>query len=487
MHLGALAGPQSGLTGEAASAEITGLSADSREIAPGYLFAALPGTLTDGARFIPSAVANGAAALLLPEGCSAERPQDIPIIEDPNPRRRLALMAARFFGAQPEVAVAVTGTNGKTSVATFVRQIWQGLGHRAASLGTLGVASGTACQPLPHTTPEPVALHRLLAELARDGVTHVALEASSHGLQQHRVDGVGLNAAAFTNISRDHLDYHDDFDAYLAQKLRLFRELLPDGAPVVIDADAEGGAAVHEIARERCLRLLSVGRLGETLALVDVRRQGFSQQLTVRHGDDRHEIRLPLVGGFQSSNALVAAALCMGCRASADEVLPLLERLEGATGRLELAGVTGQNAHVFIDYSHTPDALANALAALRPYAENRLIVVFGCGGDRDPGKRPEMGAAARDGADLVYVTDDNPRSEDPAAIRAAAMAAVPGGIDVADRREAIGAAIDALGPGDVLLVAGKGHETGQTIGDRVVPFSDHEVVREALAAETADV
>lgn len=486
MQLGALAGPRSGLTGEAEATEITGLSADSREIGPGYLFAALPGTLTDGARFIPAAVANGAAALLLPEGSPAERPPGLPVIEDANPRRRLALMAARFFGAQPEVAVAVTGTNGKTSVATFVSQLWQGLGHRAASLGTLGVAAGPASQPLPHTTPEPVTLHRVLAELARDGVTHLAMEASSHGLQQQRVDGVRLRAAAFTNISRDHLDYHGDFESYLDQKLRLFREVIPEGAPVVVDADANGADAVREVARKRGLPLLSVGRAGETLTLVDVGREGFSQRLTVRHGDERYEIGLPLVGGFQCSNALVSAALCMACGASADEVLPLIARLEGAAGRLDLAGVTGRNAPVFIDYSHTPDALANALAALRPYAEKRLVVVFGCGGDRDPGKRPEMGAAARDGADLVYVTDDNPRSEDPAAIRAAALAAVPDGIDVGDRREAIAAAIGALGPGDVLLVAGKGHETGQTVGDRVLPFSDHQVVREILAMEATD-
>ncbi len=462
--------------------EITGLTADSREVAPGYLFAALPGTKLDGARFIPDAVKGGAAAILVCDDDAAMGGLGVPVIATDNPRRELALMAARFYGAQPETAVAVTGTNGKTSVVSFVRQIWQGLGYEAASLGTVGLVAPGGAHKLIHTSPDPVTLHRELAQLAKDGVTHVALEASSHGLQQHRLDGVRLAAGAFTNITRDHLDYHASFEDYLAQKLRLFRELLPEGAAAVIDADAPGADAAREAALARGLRLLEVGCRGDTLRLASDERDGFAQRLAVIYHGNTHHIRLPLVGAFQSANALVAAALCIACGEAGDKVLPLLETLKGATGRLEHAGTAESGAPIFIDYAHTPDALANALQALRPYAQGRLVVVFGCGGDRDRGKRPQMGEVAATQADLVYVTDDNPRSEDPGAIRAEIMAAAKGATEIGDRREAIAAATGVLKDGDVLLVAGKGHETGQIVGDKVIPFSDHDAVREALGS-----
>ncbi len=466
--------------------DITGLTADSREVRPGFLFAALPGTQHDGARFVPAALAAGAVAVLLPAGSAVADALDVPVIAHPDPRRALALMAARFAGAQPEVVVAVTGTNGKTSVAAFVRQIWQGLGLQAASLGTVGIVSNAGHRPLSHTTPEPVTLHRLLAEMAADGVSHLALEASSHGLQQRRLDGVRLCAGAFTNISRDHLDYHPTFADYFRQKLRLFETLLPDGAPVVIDVDAPGGGDVHAVAINRGLRAFTVGRRGHDLRLLALERDGDAQRLKLHHDGRDHAIRLPLVGDFQVQNALVAAGLCMVCGFPAQEVLPHLERLQGARGRLERVGATEDGAPVFVDYAHTPDALQNALRALRPYVRGRLLVVFGCGGDRDQGKRAQMGRAAVAGAELVYVTDDNPRSEEPAEIRRQIMAGAPGAVEIAGREAAIREAVAALEPGDVLLVAGKGHESGQIIGQQVLPYSDHEAVRAALAGEVAN-
>ncbi len=466
--------------------EITGLTADSRLVQPGFLFAALPGTSVDGAQFIPAAVQAGAAAILLPKDSPMPGGVDLPVIAVEDPRRALALMAARFYGAQPQTVVAVTGTNGKTSVASFVRQIWQRLGHRAASLGTVGLFTHDRHIPLSHTTPEPVELQRLLAELAAEGVDHLALEASSHGLQQRRLDGIRFAAGGFTNISRDHLDYHPTFADYFQQKLRLFDTLLPDGAAAVIDIDSPGGRDVQSVAQNRGLQVFTVGRQGQNLTLLAAERDGYAQRLKIAHEGQRFDIKLPLVGGFQVQNALVAAGLCIVTGAAAADVLPQLAHLQGARGRLELAATTPSGAPVFIDYAHTPDALANALAALRPYARGRLVVVFGCGGDRDQGKRPEMGRAAVEGADIVYVTDDNPRSEDPATIRKQIMAAAPGAIEIAGRGEAIAQAIANLAEGDLLLVAGKGHETGQIIGTQTIPFSDHEAVRAAIAGETSD-
>jgi UDP-N-acetylmuramoyl-L-alanyl-D-glutamate--2,6-diaminopimelate ligase len=482
MTLGELLGPEANLPPALARVSVTGLAADSRAVDPGFLFAALPGMKADGTEFIAEALRRGASAVLVPEGV-AHPVSQAPIIEDADPRRRLALIAARFFGRQPETAVAVTGTNGKTSVASFVRQLWAALGFDAASLGTIGVVSPRGTETLKHTTPDPIELHAILARLAKDGVTHLALEASSHGLQQRRVDGIRFAAGAFTNISRDHMDYHATFEDYFAQKLRLFIALLPQGAGAVIDVDSEAGLRVAAEAEARGLALISVGRAGKTLRLVSAEPQGFAQTLVVEHKGKRHELRLPLVGSFQASNALVAAGLCLATGSRAADVLPRLTDLHGARGRLDLAGSARGGAQIFIDYAHTPDALAKALDALRPYVQSRLLVVFGCGGDRDKGKRPEMGAVAASKADLAIVTDDNPRSESPAAIRRAILAAAPGAIEIGDRAAAIAEAIASLRKGDVLLIAGKGHETGQTIGTTIIPFSDHDAVAAALQAE----
>ena len=482
MTLGELLGPEANLPPALARVSVTGLAADSRAVEPGFLFAALPGVKADGTEFIAEALRRGAAAVLAPEGVAHPASQ-APIIEDADPRRRLARMAARFYGAQPETTVAVTGTNGKTSVASFVRQLWTALGCKAASLGTVGVVSPRGTETLKHTTPDPIELHAILARLAKDGVTHLAFEASSHGLQQRRADGIKLAAGAFTNISRDHMDYHATFEDYFAQKLRLFTELLPQGAGAVVDVDSEAGKQVAAEAQARGLALITVGRAGNTLRLVSAEPEGFAQRLVVEHDGKRHELRLPLVGSFQASNALVAAGLCLATGSRAPEVLPLLQDLHGARGRLDLAGTARGGAPIFVDYAHTPDALAKALDALRPYVQSRLLVVFGCGGDRDKGKRPEMGAVAAEKADLAIVTDDNPRSESPAAIRHAILAAAPGAIEIGDRTAAIAEAIAALRKGDVLLIAGKGHETGQSIGTTVIPFSDHDAVWAALQAE----
>ena len=479
MTLGELFGRDAKLPAGAARVPITGLAADSREVKPGYLFAALPGVKTDGARFIEDALQRGAAAILVAEG-AVPASTSAAIIKDSDPRRRLALIASRFFGLQPKIAVAVTGTNGKTSVASFLRQLWAGQGFKAASLGTVGVVSPSGTQILKHTTPDPIELHAILAALAGDGVTHLALEASSHGLQQRRVDGVTLAAGAFTNISRDHLDYHASFEDYFAQKLRLFTELLPQGAGAVIDVDSEAGLRVASVAEGRRLKLISVGQAGKALRLVSAELDGFGQILVIEHAGKRLRVRLPLVGAFQASNALVAAGLAMATGAEAATVLPMLESLQGARGRLDLAGTARAGAPIFIDYAHTPDALAKALDALRPYVENRLVVVFGCGGDRDKGKRPEMGRIAAAKADLAIVTDDNPRSENPAAIRSQILSGAKGAVEIGDRAAAIADAVAKLEWGDVLLVAGKGHETGQTIGTTVIPFSDHDAVAAAL-------
>jgi UDP-N-acetylmuramoyl-L-alanyl-D-glutamate--2,6-diaminopimelate ligase len=480
MTLGELIGPEAPASWRAI--EITGLTADSRAVKPGYLFAALPGSRVNGAHYISDAVSRGAAAVLMPRGAVANL-DGMPVLEEEDPRRTLALLSARFFGAQPKTAVAVTGTNGKTSVASFARQLWEAEGFRAASLGTIGVVGPSGTEVLAHTTPDPVALHRILAELAKEGVTHLALEASSHGLEQRRMDGVRLAAGAFTNISRDHLDYHPSFEEYFVEKLRLFGELLPEGTAAVVDVDSEAGRKVAALAKHRGLQLISVGEQGEALKLKNVERDGFAQRLTIEHEDGKSTVRLPLVGAFQASNALVAAGLSIATGGKAPEVLPRLETLRGARGRLELAGTSRSGAPIFIDYAHTPDALAKALAALRPYVRGRLVVVFGCGGDRDKGKRPEMGAAAAAAADRVFVTDDNPRSEDPSEIRKEILAGTPGALEIAGRSTAVTEAISALGSGDVLLIAGKGHETGQIVKGTVIPYSDHDAVSAALKYE----
>lgn len=461
--------------------DITGLTEDSRLVKQGMLFAALPGTKADGMAFANDAARGGAVAILA--GADANSASlSIPILRASQPRRALALLAARFYGAQPKTIAAVTGTNGKTSVASFLRQIWAANGIEAASLGTIGIVTSKGETPLAYTTPDPVSLHKELAKLAAEGVTHLALEASSHGLDQHRLDGVRIAAGAFTNITRDHLDYHPTFEHYLDAKLRLFRELLPLGSPAVIDADSPGAEAATEAARKAGLAIWTVGRRGESIALKGIERNGFRQRLFIAYEGHAYDVELPLAGAFQVSNALVAAGLALGLGADADSVFSAISNLKGAKGRLEYIGETEAGAPAFVDYAHTPDALVKALQALRPYATGKLHVVFGCGGDRDKGKRPEMGRAAAANADVVYVTDDNPRSENPAAIRGEILAGAPNAKEIAGRREAIEAAVEALKQGDVLLVAGKGHETGQIVGKVVIPFSDHEAVAAALAA-----
>lgn len=460
---------------------IRGLTADSRLVEPGFVFAALPGTLADGAKFIPDALSRGAVAVLGDAALAGALPESVAFLPSGNPRRDLALAAAAFYPLQPETIAAVTGTNGKTSVASFLRQIWACCGFRAANIGTTGIHGPDGHRPLGLTTPGPVELHRALHELAEAHVTHAALEASSHGLEQHRLDGVRISAAAFTNISRDHLDYHKDFEDYLTQKLRLFTELLPAAGRAVVASDGEGAGRAEAAARGRGLDVLTVGRKGRSLRLIDVTTSGFSQNLSLWANNRQYKVTLPLAGEFQIENALVAAGLAMACGLGVDEILPCLANLKGARGRLEAVGRTAAGARIFIDYAHTPDALTTAMQALRPYVDNKLVVLFGAGGDRDTGKRPQMGAAAAKLADRVIVTDDNPRGEDPARIRAEVMAACPDALEIGERAEAVATAIAGLEAGDVLLLAGKGHETGQVVAGETLPFSDHDAAAAALA------
>ena len=465
---------------------ITGLTSDSRTVEPGFLFAAMPGVKLSGSRFIADAVARGAAAVLVPArpisdaGTGEPSARPVPVIAVANPRQALARMAARFYGRQPRIVTAVTGTNGKTSVVWFLRQIWQALGHPAAALGTLGLITPTAAEPGSLTTPDPVALHQELARLATAGIDRVALEASSHGLDQHRLDGVRIDAAGFTTLGRDHLDYHANEEAYLAAKLRLFKECVAPGGVAVINADAAHAPAVIAVAEPR-LKVMTYGHAGSTLRLAARAERRTGQALTVVVDGVAHAIDLPLVGDFQAMNALCAVGLACATGAAAAAALATLENLRPVPGRLERIGAARDGgAAVFVDYAHTPDALAAALSALRPHARGRLLLLFGCGGDRDAGKRPQMGAVAARLADRVFVTDDNPRSEHPGAIRAQILAACPGASEIADRAEAITCAVQALSEGDVLLIAGKGHETGQIVADRVLPFDDRVAAAAAL-------
>ena len=457
---------------------IAGLTSDSRAVKPGYLFAALPGSSVDGAKFIPQAIAAGAVAVLAGGNAVVEGAVHIAAR---NPRQAFARAAARFCGRQPDLIAAVTGTSGKTSVASFVREIWTAMGFRAASIGTVGVVSPSGSVELEHTTPDPVNLHEAAARLKDDHVDHLAIEASSHGLDQYRLDGLRLSAGGFTNLSHDHLDYHPSAEAYFNAKMRLFEELLPAGAAAVINADSEHGREVARRCQTRGLDVLTVGRDGTALRIIEVQTEGFGQRLDTQVRGRRYRVLLPLAGGFQVSNALIAAGLVLGTGGDEPQVMHALESLKGARGRLELVARSRAGAPVFVDYAHKPDALENAIAALRPYTRNRLHVVLGCGGDRDRTKRPFMGAIATRLADAVYVTDDNPRTEDPAEIRAAILAEAPGAIEIGNRAEAIRAAVDALTEGDVLMVAGKGHEEGQKIGKTVLPFSDHDAVKAAIA------
>jgi UDP-N-acetylmuramoyl-L-alanyl-D-glutamate--2,6-diaminopimelate ligase len=459
---------------------ISGITADSRAVQPGFIFAALPGTKVDGNQFIAQAFAKGAVAAICQKGTYQG---DGLLIESENPRRLLALMAARFFEDQPDTIVAVTGTNGKTSVTVFVRQIWEAMGFRAASLGTIGVVGPSGSEYLAHTTPDPVQLQKLAASLREDHVQHLAIEASSHGLSQYRLDGLRFTAGAFTNLTRDHLDYHASLEDYFAAKMRLFDELLPENSAAVINMDSQYGADVLAHARARKLRPYTVGAAGEDLKLLSATRSGMGQQLLLQTKTARYEVALPLVGEFQTSNALVAAGLVIASGGEESLALHALESLKGARGRLELVGATKDGANVFVDYAHTPDALENAIGALRPYVGGKLAVVFGCGGDRDKGKRPIMGEIANRLSDRVYVTDDNPRGENPATIRKEIMSAAVSAIEIGDRAQAIGQAARDLRAGDILLVAGKGHEEGQTVGSTTLKFSDHDAVLSALNGE----
>lgn len=461
------------------SADVTGLTADSRAVRPGFVFAALAGIRTDGARFVVDAVANGAAAILADTGAAIDVPAHIPVLRSPEPRRALALMAARFHPRQPGHMLAITGTSGKTSVADFTRQILTTLGVQAASVGTIGLVKPDGAVYGSLTTPDPVTLHETLDGLAAEGITHVAFEASSHGLDQHRLDGVRISAAAYTNLGRDHLDYHPTVEAYLAAKLRLFDTLLPIDGTAVVNADGAEAVRVVDIVERRGIRCFTTGQLGETLRIVEATRDGFVQRIVVRAEGRDHALTFPLLGGYQVENALLAAGLAIASGVSAEAALSAIEKLRGVAGRLEI--VANHNGGLaVVDYAHKPEALAAALDALRPFATGKLVCIIGCGGDRDRGKRPIMGRIAVERADVVVITDDNPRSEDPVAIRAEMLRGATGAREIGDRGEAIAAGVAMLGEGDVLLVAGKGHETGQIVGNKTLPFSDHEAVQAAI-------
>ncbi len=461
------------------SISISGITADSRKVQPGYVFAAISGSKLDGRAFIAMAVEQGAAAILVQDDLDMRGVAgNVPLIRVKNIHQSFARMVARFYAPQPPYIIAVTGTNGKTSVTTFLRQIWEFAGLHAANIGTVGVTTKDGTRSLGLTTPDPILLHSTLQELLHKGITHVAMEASSHGLDQHRLDGVKFSAGAFTNLTRDHLDYHHTFEAYRAAKLRLFTEVLPPNAPAVVDVDSEEGRLIAQLSQIAGHEVFSVGRTGTYIQLIDVQTQGFSQKLSLAGSWGRAEVALPLAGGFQVQNALVAAGLALISGVSVAHVFGALEKLTGAPGRLEPCGITPKGAAVFVDYAHTPDALENAISALRPYCSGKLIVVFGCGGDRDPGKRPLMGEVASRLADIVIVTDDNPRSEVPEVIRAEILEAAPLAQEIADRAHAIRTALEIAQQGDIVLVAGKGHETGQIFGDKTLPFSDHQVIEE---------
>ncbi|WP_185985035.1 UDP-N-acetylmuramoyl-L-alanyl-D-glutamate--2,6-diaminopimelate ligase [Aureimonas mangrovi] len=477
MKLGALA-DGTGASGAAADVEIAGLTADSRAVRPGFLFAALKGSRADGTLFVPQAREMGAAAVLAADNAVLET--SLPVLRAADPRRALALMAARLAGPQPADIVAVTGTSGKTSIAAFTRQIWARAGHAAASIGTTGLVSPNRTEYGSLTTPDPVALAALMAELAREGVTHVSMEASSHGIEQRRLDGVDLKAAAFSNLGRDHLDYHPDMEDYFAAKMRLLDTLLPKGRPAVIFADDRWSERAIAAAGAAGAKVMTVGRAGADLRLMRLEHERRRQIAEIEAEGRIHRIVLPLAGEFQMSNAMVAAGLAIATGVAVDDALAALEHLEGAPGRLDLAATTAEGAPIFVDYAHKPEALENVLASVRPFTTGRVIVVFGCGGDRDRGKRPIMGEIASRLADMVIVTDDNPRSEVPAEIRAEIMAAASGAEEIANRREAIRLAVMRAQAGDTVVVAGKGHENGQTVGTQTLPFSDHEVVRSAV-------
>ena len=471
MRLGALTGSGDGPT-------VTGFAIDHRKVAPGTVFGAFEGVRFNGEDFIPAAVAAGAVAVVARRQAMVEGAVHIAAEE---PRRTFALLAAKFFTPFPGTVVAVTGTNGKTSNVELCRQLWRMAGHRSASIGTLGVTTADDQVTTGLTTPDIVTFLSNMAGLAKMGITHAAFEASSHGLAQYRTEGLPVQAAAFTNFSRDHLDYHGTMEAYFEAKMRLFEEVVaPDGTAVVWTDDARS-AEVTERARARGLRVMTVGREGEGLRLIDRQATELGQKLTIEAEGRRHVVTLALIGAYQAANSLTAAGLAIATGGEAARTLANLARVQPVRGRLERAVITRSGAPIYVDYAHTPDAIESAIEALRPHTKGRLITVFGAGGDRDAGKRAEMGAAAARLSDLVIVTDDNPRGEDPAAIRRDILAGAPEALEVAGRREAIRAAVERAAPGDIILLAGKGHEQGQIIGEAVLPFDDVEVARECAA------
>jgi UDP-N-acetylmuramoyl-L-alanyl-D-glutamate--2,6-diaminopimelate ligase len=462
-----------GVASSGGDPEIRGLTADSREVRVGWLFAAFPGVKQDGRAFIPDAVLHGASAVLAPEGTAVS---GAAAVLAQNPRSAFSHMAAAFYGAQPGTIATVTGTNGKTSTVSFCRQMWQAMGHPAACMGTLGVIGPGIDKPGSLTTPDPVALFSEAAELAGAGVTHLALEASSQGLDQFRLDGLKVTAAGFTNLTRDHLDYHGSMEKYFDAKMRLYREVLaPDGVAVVND-DSDHAAAVRAVCAERKLRVIGYGAKGTDIRLEQRRPLPEGQFLAFTLFGERYETELPLVGDFQASNAFCALGLVLAAApddpAHRTRAVKALAALRPVRGRLELATRLSNGAAIYVDYAHTPDGLETALNAVRPHAHGKLHVVFGCGGDRDRGKRPLMGGIAVRLADRAIVTDDNPRTEDPAFVRAEIMKGAKGALEIGGRREAIRAAVKNLGPGDILVVAGKGHEQGQIVGRDILPFDD---------------
>ncbi len=459
------------------SVEISSLTADSRQVKPGSLFAALPGEIADGRDYIESAIANGAAAILSLPGL-ADMP--VPYIKSGNPRLTFAQMAARFYEGQPQIIAAMTGTNGKSSTIEFLRQIWEYAGKKSACFGTLGVTTAVGVTPLKHTTPDAIALHQTLQGLAQSGITHAGMEASSHGLKQYRLDGVRLAAGGFTNLTQDHFDYHPDMEDYFDAKARLFTELLPRGAPAVINVDGEWGRKMAGVAKDAGLDVIGVGWAGEHIRISEITPRSASQLLELVWDGKRIKIDLPLAGEFQVLNAVSALGLAVSTGVPKETALEALKHLRGVAGRMEKAGETKDGAPVFIDFAHTPDGLEKLLRGVRPHTMGQVIAVFGCGGDRDPDKRPKMGTIAAKLADVVIVTDDNPRGEDAALVRKAVMAGCPEAEEIGDRAAAIKHGIALLEKGDCLVIAGKGHESGQIVGGKVLPFSDVAVAREIL-------
>jgi UDP-N-acetylmuramoyl-L-alanyl-D-glutamate--2,6-diaminopimelate ligase len=464
--------------------EISGITAEAPEVRPGFLYVAIPGGFRSGPERVAEAIAAGAVALLAPEDGELAAPSGIAVLRSGNLRRAAAFLSAALAGVQPKTIVAVTGTSGKTSTTVFARQLWTALGRRAASLGTIGLFSPDWNCPVALTTPHPSDLHPALAFLVEDEVDHVALEATSQGLHQHRLDALRLSAAAFTNLSRDHLNYHGSMADYFAAKQRLFAELLPAGAPAVVNADSDVAETVIAIARRRGHRLIRTGRGGTEIRLMARETIPGGQALKLDLFGRSESVTFPLIGPFQVENLLVALGLVIGTGGNIDRTLAAIASLKGVRGRLEYIGMTPAGGLIYVDYAHKPDALEAVLTSLRAHTPRRLVVVFGCGGETDPGKRPLMGAVASRLTDRVLITDDNPRHEDPARIRAAIRSAAPDALEIGDRREAIRTAIATLGSGDLLVIAGKGHETSQIIADTEHPFDDAAVARSLLSPDS---